>query len=251
MRIQCYAAAVNNLKIFCISNKIQDKFVAKTIECFVVSLKQQALSHGSIQSTLSAIRHYCHTKSIPVSIDTPKLKLLMRIKRAGPAKGHRSINHVSFSHLNRICRAADSLYDAGTSRLYKALFTLAFFALLRPGEVANSSNAPERQLKRKAIRFGKNFMTVSFNSYKHSSGSATIKVYKFKDSFLCPWTNLFKYLTDTAITESSVLFLVTTMEMNDAIKDCDSLAAVKTNVTAHSFRRGGATWYSSHGMADS
>ena len=249
-----YDAAVEKLISFCHSNKIKDKFAPSTIELFVTHLSQQQhLSYSTIQANLSALRHNCHVKHMPVDFDTPRLKLLLRgIKKSSSSSGvpARCTSRVSNAHLKRLCVAADVLFDTTYARMIKAIFTVAFFGLLRPSEFARSKLTPKHQLKRKCARFGKNILMLTFCSYKHSDQVVSIKIDKYSDDFLCPWSNLFNYLTHTVLRADDPLFAISASEFSDILSRCASQAGIKTRLTPHSFRRGGATWFSSNGMTD-
>ena len=139
-----YAMVMEKLNKFCVSNGIKDKFSSSTIELFVTDLsQQQKLSHSTIQANLSAIRHYCNSNNIGITFDTPRLKLLLRGVRKVEvgAKPPRPTNRVSKNHLKRLCAAADILFNSACARMYKAMFTIAFFGLLRPSEVATQVRA--------------------------------------------------------------------------------------------------------------
>ena len=247
-----YRAVVLKLKEFCHSAKLKDKFADTTIELFVTSLhKKHNLSFSTVQANLSAIRHHCHTLQIPITFDTPRLKLLLRgVKKSGSGSAMRCTSRVSKSHLNRICSAADTLLDRTTAVMYKAMFTLAFFGLLRPSELARSKSSPQHQLKRKCVRFGSNVILLTFFSYKHSDKAVNVKVDRISDPFLCPWTNLYTYLCGVTKRVEDPLFDVTTDEFSSVLSKCADHAGIRTRLTAHSFRRGGATWLSSNGVTD-
>lgn len=65
-----------------------------------------------------------------------------------------------------------------------------------------ATNAPEHQLKKgldwitqyDGVKRPTHYDGVFFERYMDLSGSATIKFYTLKDSFMCPWANLYKYL---------------------------------------------------------
>ena len=67
---------------------------------------------------------------------------------------------------------------------------------------------------------------------------------------MCPWTNLFSYLTKQQLRAEDPLFPVSTTEFAQVLSQCSEQANLKTKLTPHSFRRGGATWFSSNGMTD-
>ena len=91
-----YRAVVLKLKEFCHSAKLKDKFADTTIELFVTSLhKKHNLSFSTVQANLSAIRHHCHTLQIPITFDTPRLKLLLRgVKKSGAGSAMRCTSRV-------------------------------------------------------------------------------------------------------------------------------------------------------------
>ena len=248
-----YAMVMEKLNKFCVSNRIKDKFSSSTIELFVTDLsQQQKLSHSTIQANLSAIRHYCNSNNIGITFDTPRLKLLLRgVKKVDVgAKQPRPTNRVSKNHLKRLCAAADVLFNSACARMYKAMFTIAFFGLLRPSEVAHASQSPCHQLKRKCIRFGRSILMITFFSFKHSGKPVNIKVQAISDKSICPWTNLYEYLSHSPLRAEDQLFPISTAEFAQVLRRCIEQADIKSKLTLHSFRRGGATWFSSNGMTD-
>ena len=249
-----YGVVLERLNKFCRTNKIKDKFSSATIEVFVTHLHHQlTLSHSTIQSNLSAIRHHCHVNQIPILFDTPRLKLLLRgMKKSSSSHSSapRQTNKVSKQHLYRLCSAADVLYDNITARMYKAMFTIAFFGLLRPSEVASARETPRHQLRRKCVRFGRQVLMLTFFSYKHSDQSVNVKVDKLPDTYLCPWNNMYNYLSNSLLRAEDPLFPVTTVEFTNVLSGCAEKAGIKSKLTPHAFRRGGATWFSCQGMTD-
>ena len=97
---------------------------------------------------------------------------------------------------------------------------------------------------------GKTYWCWHLCSYKHSDQVVSIKIDKDSDEFLCPWSNLLYYLTDTVLRADVTLFAISVTEFSDILSRCASQAGVKTRLTPHSFRWGGATWFSSNGITD-
>ena len=252
-----YDAALHKLTVFCQERRIhkKDKFDPTTIECFVVDLHEKKLGCSTIQTILSGLRHHCKANSIAIRFDTDSLKLVLQgIRKSDTnSKRSRSTNHVTKAHLTKLCHAADLLYCSNIAIMCKAIFCVAFFGLLRPCEMSRSKGAPQHQLRRKNIKFTTNFLVFTFESFKHSvSGNVSVKVKKLPeaDAFLCPWRNLYSYLSKNGSSDQQPLFNISNSDLADMLQECCSAASIKSKLSLHSFRRGGATWYSFNGMPD-
>ena len=58
-----YRRVVDKLNTFCAAHQLKDKFSPRTVELFVASLNREGLGPGAIQSSLSALRHCCKSKT--------------------------------------------------------------------------------------------------------------------------------------------------------------------------------------------
>ena len=119
-------------KDFCRKYHAEDKyyFSAYYVEAYVTYLSQNGLGLSSIQSTLSALRFHCRSNDIHITFDTARLALLLKgIKRTQIPK-LRATNAVKLSHLTRLMSAASTIFDYKTGVLVRAMFSMAFFAVM-------------------------------------------------------------------------------------------------------------------------
>lgn len=249
---KAYDSAMRSFNEFCSQHKIiKDKYSTTTLELFVTSLPQKGMQSGSIRSILSGIRHYCISHSIDLNFGNPRLALILKgIQRSNSRQQNRPKNAVRIHHLKRICSAASVIFDSDLACKVKAIFTLAFFAMLRPSEVAHTATTPQHQLKRSSIIMKANSVKIKFSSFKHSQGDCTVKI--LPQSFeVCPWRHLQEYLVRTGCKAiNDPLFDCSVNEAASLLSQCIVHAGVKSRLTLHSFRRGGATWYSEQGVTD-
>lgn len=227
-------------------------FCAEYVEAYITHLYQTGLGVGALQSTLSAFRHYCKKHSWPVNFDTGRLALLIRgINRTIPAN-KRATNAINPNHLRRLFCAADLAFDSRIVFMIKAMFSLAFFGLLRPCEMALSPGAPDHHLLRSNILLKKNSIVIKFSSFKHSTRPVSISVKRLVTSMLfsCPWAHLNNYLCNFSMAKNEPLFNCTIAQANSWLQRCTLLAGIKSPLGLHSFRRGGATWFSNEGMSE-
>jgi integrase len=129
------------------------------------------------------------------------------------------------------------------------MFTLAFFAMLRPSELVQSPASPQHQLQREDIVLQSKNLEIHFQLFKHSSKPVTVKIPKIKQSITCPWTNVRAYIAQQS-TSKQALFQMTTSEAKMQLQKCLTKCGICLPLTLHSLRRGGATRWSEHGLTD-
>lgn len=250
---RCYNNAVTKYKDFCRKYHAEDKyyFSAYYVEAYVTYLSQNGLGLSSIQSTLSALRFHCRSNDIHITFDTARLALLLKgIKRTQIPK-LRATNAVKLSHLTRLMSAASTIFDYKTGVLVRAMFSMAFFGLLRPSEMALSTVSPNNRLLRSDVLLKQKSIRIRFRSYKHSTKPVVVNIPRQDRLDICPWVQLNNYLCGLAHQGSDPLFGCTIAQANNWLQACISKSGIRTTLGLHSFRRGGATWYSSNGLPDS
>ena len=67
-----------------------------------------------------------------------------------------------------------------------------------------------------------------------------VKVDKLPDTYLCPWNNMYNYLSNSLLRAEDPLFPVTTFEFANVLSGCAEKAGIKSKLTPHAFRSGGA-----------
>ena len=98
------------------------------------------------------------------------------MRRCNDSNVLRPKNALKLRQLVKLCKSAEKLFDFKLAIMVKAVFSLSFFALLRQSEASLASTSPEYQLKRTSVKIKTNKVKLTFGSFKHSDGSATISV---------------------------------------------------------------------------
>lgn len=141
--------------------------------------------------------------------------------------------------------------------LFKAMFTLAFFALLRIGEFTTGNST--HTLNVQNVSFIDNALVLYMPSFKHAKASSphTVRVIE-QDPRVCPVAHLRSYLKLRPLGPNSHLFIhedgssVSRQDFNRTLRLCLKSANIPdNNIRSHSFRIGGATHMARLGMSDS
>lgn len=247
-----YARHSKRLERFCQGLDIpQSKyFDDKTIEIWIADLKAKGLAHGTILSHLSAVRHHCLRHDIPAKLDSPRIRLALRGIRRSSMDCQITKTAASTSHLKRLIAASTEIMSEKDHCRFAAMITIAFFGFLRPSEFCITS--ANHELKRSAVKFGKKGRSVKLTlpTFKHSRNSASIRVDAASSKY-CPVSCLATYLDSCGRHEEGApLFEVTAREFQSTLETVRSAARIKSRITPHCFRHGGATWASNRRWTD-
>ena len=221
-----------------------------TLELWVASLSRKGVSYGQVLSGLSAVRHHVKKHGRNAKLSSHRLELMLKSlkkkKKTTPEK-----KAVTLSHLKRLCRVSNIL-NTPEALLLRAMTTLAFFGFLRPSELCMSTSG--HTLLRKDVKLGKNETCcyVRFKTFKHSVATQKIKIDKQAPRLICPVENLSAYLdSTTTASPERPLFDITTTEFKNTLDTLCHAAKIKSKITPHCFRVGGATWASKQGWSES
>lgn len=212
-----------------------------TVERWLASLNKQHLAYGTIQSHLSALRHHVNRLGITVDLNTPRIRMLLQGIKKSTISYPIEKNVVTLSHLKRLCTTTKSL-------MLKSMFTLAFFGFLRPSEFCLTSS--RHYLRRRYVKLKSGSISLTLNSFKHSQQPAKVKVRSFADKKICPWRTLRDYLSSTKLGPQAALFEMTADQFRNHLLEVSRLAGIKSKLSPHSFRHGGATWAASEHWSD-
>ena len=221
----------------------------EALELWVASLSRQKVSYSSILTRLSAVRHKWKKLKGDRKLSSQRLTLMLKgLKRKSSKRPEK--NPVTMSHLKRLHNAANRL---GKDRacLFKAMSTLAFFGFLRPSEFCISRS--KHHLHRKDVRLGKSGKScrINFRSFKHSDGTRVVKIEEQAQSPISIMKILRSYLDRTPIAQPhQPLFDMTLKEFRSLLQELCEEAAIKSKITPHCFRVGGATWANQQGWSD-
>ena len=118
------------------------------------------------------------------------VKCMLGIKKSSPSVDSRlPISTEILLQLHSNAKyVTDSFYYAS---MLRAMMTLSFFALLRPGEVTSSPN----NLLLQSVQFKDDSLQLTFYRFKHYHGPPVVLVVPPQPSPLCPVLNLQEFLS--------------------------------------------------------
>ena len=186
-------------------------------------------------------------------------KMLLSCHRQQPSTDHRlpidkAMLGKLLGALEHTCRTKREHY------LYQAMFTLAFHAFLRIGEmtVGSISVVNPNRIHVQQLAVSERSMAVKFASYKHSKGQPFNLTIQAGMPGECPVEVMRKYLAIrgtiagplfTMTSESPIP--VTRAQFNTQLRLCLAFCRYPTTqFTSHSFRIGAATTAAAQGLTD-
>ena len=163
--------------------------------------------------------------------------------------------------LHAFLRALDSVTTSRYDRcMFKAIFLTMFYAFLRVGEVATTSNKSQEHLLRRTnvTLFKRNSklssMTITFDTFKHNlKRPVTIKIPARKAN-ICPVAHMAAYLAmrgdeEGPLFRDSSKKAITPHTIGKMIRTCALACNLDpTNFKPHSFRIGAATTCAQRGI---
>lgn len=248
---QCYTRYTNKYKKFCrrLNMRQYGKTSPESVELWCAQLKEEGLGYTTIQSHLSALRHKFRRRGKPVLFDTDRLKLLMKgIKKSQVSTLKQP---VTLSHLRRLGKAADGLNPYSAAE-FRAMVSLAFYGFLRPSEFCISKAGHHLKLGDLKVKGDEGSCRLRFKTYKHSTTPTKVKIRgNGKNSCLDPASTLTSYLQLRGDTDTQQpLFSLRLHEFRSILSEMCAKARIKTKITPHCFRHGGATWACKQGWTD-
>ena len=230
---------------FCVTNHLR-LYSKKSVEYWVVKLANMGKSHGSILSSVSAVKFFCTKEGKKLNFATARLKLILRgIKNSGPIQ--RPAPVVSYDQLVAMVRSSRKVLGKSKGNRFAAMITCAFFGFLRPSEYCITSSGHE--LKSGDIDITDSQITLTLTTFKHSKGPAMVRIHRVAGP-ACPVYRVSKYLKVRCKTVNT-FFHVSYKTFCDEFARVAVVAGLQDNVTPHALRRGGATWASLQGWSDS
>ena len=146
-----------------------------------------------------------------------------------------------------------------TRHFFTAIFLLAFYALLRVGEVTMSVSGHDNVLSISDIKLRAGKIELQFRNFKHSQGKhpKIMLINSQRDRSLCPVTAIREYLRHRGYSAGPLFITEAGKPLSRAyfsavFKSC--LRTINVNVNeynTHSFRIGAATWAAMKGWSDS
>ena len=169
---------------FCSLYNIPEDFpvLPRTVLRFVAHLFQRGYAASSIQSAVAAINSFHRLNDYPEPSNEATKRALVGIKNLRPS-GQGSLPIPIEMLDNMLLHAQIVLLDPYISCLFKAMLSLAFFALLRVGEFTFSKH----NLLREDITNFSNSVSIRFKTFKYSQGRSfchTVNVRERRE--VCP-----------------------------------------------------------------
>lgn len=245
-----YAKHVSLFKTFChqLGIDILDGFKAKAVEMWLARMHKEGVAYSTIRARLSALRNYSIRKNFRSELNTPQIQLMLKgIKKSGRAKKVKTV--VTLSHLRRLIRASRRALSEKRHSRFAAMITVAFFGFLRPSEFCSSRGT--HGLQWNDVKFSRNQKSIrlTLSSFKHSKRPGRVVVWGL-DREYCPLKFMQLYLKHYENCHDLPLFNVTQGEFRRQLKKMCRVAGIKSSLTPHCFRHGGATWAGRQGWPD-
>ena len=142
---------------------------------YVVYLRNEGLAPSTIHAYISAIGYVHRISGHPdPSSATLMSKALMGAKRSQAHSQNKQLLPVTKVVLKRVVKAIPFVVDCQyQAKMYHAIFLLAYFACLHPGEIVVSTTGSHTlKFKQVQLRHQKHRDTyvITLTSYKHSKG---------------------------------------------------------------------------------
>lgn len=216
---------------------------------WITSLHKAKFSYGTILSHVAAVKHMFHRKGYPVVFQSERLRLLLKGLRPSDRTQKCKKVPVTRSHLKRLNQAA-TILDSSTALRFRSMIALAFYGFLRPSEYCVTNRNHHIRVQDVKFARSKRKCWIYFRSFKHSSSPASIRLEDRVSEPLQPVALLCQYMEDIGhYRQDDPLFPVNGKEFSMVLKRVCHVARIKSRLTPHCFRHGGATWASKHGWS--
>ncbi len=220
------------------------------VVCLFVSFMHSQLNlvSGTIATYLSAISYVHSINGLPDPCDS----FIVRKMQHGTARMVRDVSlcrlpitlHILHNILDAVANVEASAYRRS---LFRAMFSIAFHACCRVGELTKSGKS-DHWLKFSDVRFGNNFLVITFRTYKHSVPGYTpsVTLHASNDKY-CPVHALTQFVLMRGSQNGPLFCLSDNMPISrksftEVLNSClRFLQLDSSRMTAHSFRIGRAT----------
>lgn len=248
---KAYTKQLFKFKSFCqdIGEELPQAFQNESVELWLAHLKEGGAACSTIRSHLSALRHHCLLHNTPANLNSPRIQLILKGIQREAVTGLPPKRPVTLSHLRRLINASQTVHGEGLEHnRFSAMISLAFYGFLRPSEICTSS--AKHELKWTNVKFGtkKHSVRITLVTYKHSQQANSIKI-KRTNTKSCPikWLKRYK---NTYKNKGTAVFPITVRDFQTTLEKMKQKAKIKTHITPHCLRHGGATWASNQGWTD-
>ena len=223
----------------------------QTLKHFIAYCHAHGCKYSTILTRVSAISYINQLNGFKNPSNCFMIKQILRgCKRSGISSDQRK--PFLLSHLKSLITVCDKVFKSKHNKaLFKAMFAVAFFALLRISEMTRTRNTKHAILTTnvsfEAVDNQFKACSIILPHYKHSSHPTVIQLAKQTNLSVCPILLLQQYL-HLKTTRKGYLFTrhnkrpVSDKYFRAGLRKC--IKSLKWNVnhyTSHSFRIGGAT----------
>lgn len=227
------------------------RYTDEVVQLWLAELHKDGLSHGTILTHLSALRHYAHSRNKRCTLTAPRTLLLLKGIKKSSRSQPATRPAVTLDHLRRIKDAAERILDKWESCCFIAMTLTAFFGLLRPSEYCITNSQHHLHWQDIKMENRRRSFTANLRSFKHSTRAHQIVIRRFPDTEICPVRAMTRYRKTTSMPKHSApLFEITATEYRWLFRDVIKEANIYTNLTPHSLRHGGATWAAKQGWSE-
>ena len=219
---------------------------------FILHKHDQGYAYCSIQTQISAINFLFKLSNCP----SPSNSFLVRKILKGIAfTSSRPDGRLPITRkiLLRLCNAMDHLMEPYKSTMLKTMFSLAFHAFLRVGEMTSSSN----NIQRTQVQVFSKSIQLAMLKFKHAPlHNKTVLLVKHTLGPDCPVQLLKQYLLLRPVMEGPLFIFVDGKPVpkhffNNSLKiGLEFLEISYNKYTSHSFRIGAATYAAEKGLSE-
>ncbi len=255
---QLYSLATSRFEEFRAAfPRLTDACNPLTVALYIAFLSHRGLAPSTITTYVSAVNHFQRLKGLPSLTDSYLVqKALQGLRNINPQADVRL--PISLPILQQLIdiipRVVSNTYE---SSMYRAMFSLAFYAFLRIGELTYV-NRGRHTLPFCGVQFFPDKLIITFTSYKHSRGKpVSITIRALRHAKYCPVYLLSRFCQ---VRGSQTGYLFTYPDASPVprsafvatLSQCLRLLHLDTSYyKGHSFRIGAATYASSLGCSDS
>ena len=220
---------------------------------YVAYLHQKGYAPSTITSTLSAISYIHKLNNVADPTEAFLIKKMLAGCRNLRSKKDDRVP-MTLEVLHAVIQRADVYFSGQADSIrFKAMCALAFFALLRVGEMTSSPN----NIQKEDITVLDDRIHICFRRCKHSNGETSRhEILKREDPVICPVRNVTSFL-QIRKQGPGPLFSHTSgksVKRDEFASELKgilmSLGLGNTRYTSHSFRIGAASWLAATGHSD-
>ena len=218
---------------------------------YLASLQQKGLASSTIISKLSALNYFQRLSGHQdVTSHFLVTKYISGLNKLNPSSDNRNpitVQSLRDLHLALNVSSSSSYYIL----LYQAMYSLAFFAFLRPGEMTSSPN----NLQFHQLSVSSSTLSITFIKFKHHSGSPVTILVSTQKSVPCPVSSMTRYIKVRGSAPGHLFCNqggapISYNQFRDSLILSQSFLQTDLVYHPHSFRIGAATYAALQGVPE-